>query len=352
VQEFNLNFKATIDSDQFALDFECLFVSGRIVDKDLDRRIINLSRMFKTYVNRCPVPLWATGLALTDEICRITETYLEYYNIKMALLRLIGKSLRINCVPPPLLLSVEEWARFLDKLHILNETADPASLILRLAENENDRLRFLFSVYLPHQFGGSFGRYPRQLEFIRTWIESSEGNSKLPISCLDAACGSGEGSYELARMLLDCGVDSSRICISGVTISPLEVFAAAHAYFPQDLLRQLSYREFVESINRFGAMPNINFMACDLMSWEPSAMYRVIICNGILGGPLMHESKDVEAVIRRLSGCLHSGGIFLAADRFHGGWKKGITNLQMEELLRKCGLEVLSVSEGVAGVRS
>jgi hypothetical protein len=153
-------------------------------------------------------------------------------------------------------------------------------------------------------------------------------------------------------MLLDIGVDPSRISITGVTLSPIEIFAAAHAYFPHDLLRQHSYREFVATIDRYGAMQNIDFMACDLKCWETSKQYQIIVCNGVLGGPLMHESNDVEAVIRRLYSRLHSGGIFLAADRFHGGWKKSLSNLQMEELLRKCGLQVLSVGEGVAGVRS
>lgn len=350
MENFPLTLQATLHPDKIQTDFNSLFVSGPIADSDLDRRITELSRMFKVYANSCPAPFWAKGLAVTDELCRVTEMFLDHATIRRALLRLVRKSLRIHCLDPPLISRAEGWIRLLQVLPLWNESPNPASLIAWLAGDDAARVRFLFSVYLPSQFGGSFGRYPGQLDFLRRWI-TGYVHSSVSIPCLDAACGSGEGSYELAGTLLECGINACRISVTGVTISPLEVFAAAHACFPHDSQREARYRASVASFAKRGSLPDMRFIADDLKSREPSERYRVIICNGILGGPFLHERNEVEDVLRRLVESLHSGGIFLAADRFHGGWKKHLPRSDMEALLYRCGLEILQVSEGVAAMK-
>jgi chemotaxis methyl-accepting protein methylase len=245
----------------------------------------------------------------------------------------------------------DSWIRFLNSLPQFNSSPDPASLIRHLSENEADRVRFLFSLHLPEQFGGSFGRYPGQSSFLRNWVSERYLSCDNPIHCLDAACGSGEGSYELAGALLECGIDAARISVTGVTICPLEVFASAHASFPQDQLREELYRNYVGSVAGRGGLPEMKFVADDLRYRESPEQYRMIICNGILGGPLLHERIEVEGVLRKLAVSLHSGGILLAADRFHGGWKKILSRADLEAMLVNCGLVVLTVGEGVAGMK-
>jgi chemotaxis methyl-accepting protein methylase len=175
-------------------------------------------------------------------------------------------------------------------------------------------------------------------------------DDKRRISCLDAACGSGEGSYELAEVLLECGCGPKNINITGVTINPLEVFAAAHACFPHNPSREQSYRKFVDTIGNGSSIPAIHFMTGDLLCWETPERYSLIICNGILGGPFLNSSCDIENVMQRLAASLEPDGVLLVADRFHGGWKKRITNQEMGRLLGKCSLEVVQVQEGIAGV--
>ena len=350
MKQISLNLKATLDPHIFEKNFRRLFVSGRISDYDLDRRIIRLSRLFKVFATTCHLPLWTRGLIVTNEISRVTDNYLEFSSIRSSLLCLVKKSLQGICVPPPLLSKADWWVELLDMLKLQNEFANPATLVMHLAENSSERLKFLFSLYLPEQFGGSFGRYPGQLMFIRHWLKAQYSDWSGPISCLDAACGSGEGSYELAGLLMDSGFDSSRIRITGVTLNPLEVFAAAHAYFPHNPKRELQYRECVKSLVGIGPFPQINFQTADLQDWETLERYKIVICNGILGGPLIHENKVVENVILRLVGSMHAGGVLLAADRFHGGWKKVFPKEHLETLFKECGLELLPVSEGVAGL--
>jgi len=348
VKKNDIRFQSSLNKEHLANNLRLIFVAGRIDDNDLERRIVKLSSIFKVYIGNCHVPVWSEDLAVTDEISRISETYLPYQVIQQALLRLISKSLLLSCLPP-LLVKADGWLRLLEMLHSFNASANPAFLIEQLKVNEAERLRFLFSVFMPNQFGGSFGRYPQQTDFIRRFVRSRYDNNLSAVKCLDAACGSGEGTYELASVINDCGVDKTRVKLTGITINALEVFAAAHAYFPHDPLRELHYREFVSSVYGNGKTSNIHFMTGDLKFWESSEQYDIILCNGILGGPIMHERREIENVTQRLASTLNPGGILLAADRFHCGWKKKLPKAEMEVIFKKCGLEVMQVSEGVAG---
>ncbi|GAM09253.1 cheR methyltransferase, SAM binding domain [Geobacter sp. OR-1] len=350
MRELHLNLQATQNSAQFENNFNRLFVQGRIVDSDLERRIIRLGKLFATFVSSCRAPCWDEHLVVTNEISRITETYLEFSVIRQALLRLVKLSIRGTVDPPPILFKSNGWLEFLDMFRARNKNVNPALLVDSLTRNQAERISFLFSLFLPEQFGGSFGRYPGQMHFLDSWVRSQDYSCRPNITCLDAACGSGEGSYELAALLQKCGVEASRISISGVTISPLEVFAAAHAYFPHDSQREAQYRRYIRSIAQSGSWARINFMTGDLKSWEPCEKYQIIICNGIIGGPLLHDNKDIEEVLGRLVTSMHNGGILLAADRFHDGWKRKFPAQELEGLLRKYGLEIMPISEGVAGV--
>ncbi len=77
--------------------------------------------------------------------------------------------------------------------------------------------------------------------------------------------------------------------------------------------------------------------------------YDVIVCNGLLGGPVLHGVEDLTKAVTALSARLRAGGILLAADRFHGGWRKLTPGWMLMELFRKCGLIATAFGEGVAG---
>jgi chemotaxis methyl-accepting protein methylase len=253
---------------------------------------------------------------------------------------------------PLILEKADSWINLLQRLPSEHAIVNPARFITRLAIDDVARVRFLFSIYLPEQYGGGFGRYPAQNAFLLNWLTENINMLPRPLYCLDAACGSGEGSYELACALLESGVFAPEIRVTGVTISPLEIFAAAHACFPHSPKRELQYRIVVKGLAEAGALSGIRFVAADLREWDllPNC-YHVIICNGILGGPHLHKRKEVESLVARLSDSLHRGGILLAADRFHAGWKKLLNAADMENIFTGCGLVLLPAGEGVAGIR-
>ncbi len=352
MDESSISYKPTLDAAAINKALSSLLIEGVIRDNGLGLRLERLSRMFSVYASTCPAPCWSHGLALSDEVCRLTEIYLPFADIRDALLRLVRLALK-GCHPlPPIFRKADSWVRLLHGLPAEHAIVNPAECIARLARDDVARKRFLFSVYLHQQYGGGFGRYPAQYVSLQQWIAHNNLLLSRPISCLDAACGSGEGSYELARALLECGVSASEMRITGATISPLEIFSAAHACFPHDPQRELQYRAVVKGIAEAGALSGLSFVAADLRDWKLPGSYHIIICNGILGGPHLHERANVQFLVARLANSLQRGGILFAADRFHEGWKKVINKEDMENILAGCGLVPLAVGEGVAGMRS
>jgi chemotaxis methyl-accepting protein methylase len=173
------------------------------------------------------------------------------------------------------------------------------------------------------------------------------------VRCLDAACGSGEGTYELALLLMEKSFQEGSIHLRGVTLEPLELFAAAHCSFPHDPPRTAAYRLHTAPLCASGATEKIRFTLEDLTGPAPARErgYDIILCNGLLGGPFLHEPRDLLETVQRLAGRLKGQGILLAASRFHGGWKKLAPDKELREIFRVCGLRILPVSEGVAGER-
>jgi SAM-dependent methyltransferase len=219
----------------------------------------------------------------------------------------------------------------------------------------DDRLRrcFIFSNFMPLRYGGGFGRYPGQREFLRKWLAANRTRLAGETRCLDVACGSGEGTYDLALLLLRSGFSADSIHVRGVSVEPLELFSAAHAYFPHNLEREAAYRRHVRPLFKCVAAGNIGFTLEDISMPYPEEEkgYDIILCNGLLGGPFLHDPVDLADTIWRLCERLRAGGILLAADRFHGGWKKLMTDEALRKLFGACGLMIQAVAEGVAGVK-
>jgi hypothetical protein len=194
---------------------------------------------------------------------------------------------------------------------------------------------------------GSVSKKGRYVVWMRPAVE------KRALRCLDAACGTGEGVYDLARLLLESTGITADWQVDGVTLEPLELFSAAHGYFPHDPERQVAFRKRVAPLLEMGLAERISFTQGDVTvgSNPVGSGYTVIVCNGLLGGPLLSQGRQLAVAVANLAAMLEPGGILLAADRFHGGWRKRISRGALGDILAGCGLRPLSVEDGIAGVR-
>jgi hypothetical protein len=134
----------------------------------------------------------------------------------------------------------------------------------------------------------------------------------------------------------------------------VELFAAAHGYFPHDAGRETAYRQHIQPLFAAGTSGRLCFRQEDLGLGESGVVggYDLILCNGLLGGPALHEEEKIARVVRILTGRLRPAGVLLAADRFHDGWKKSAPKKLLGNIFAASGLEQLSIGEGVAGIKS
>lgn len=317
------------------------------VDRNLFRSgLRRLESMSDAFVASCPSPWPGPGLVVTPEITCQSELWLPLAGIRPVFERLFRHVLHY----PPILASTPfacatSWAAIVADLPgFMPSYSTPFSLLSLLLADGNLREKFLFWSFMPRRFyGAGSDRYPGQTDFLQEWLKRRSGSMR----CLDAACGDGESSYALAGLLTDSGC---RDCaIEGWTLEPLEVWAAAHRCFPHDLRRQAAYRQATEEFFSTGRHACLSFLQADLMDPPTAEPFDLIICNGLLGGPIIHEVEQMRAIARNLAGLLRPGGILLAADHFHGGWKKRVPTSQLGEMLRECELQVREAGEGVCG---
>ncbi len=353
VERLRLFYKPCVDRTAIEHDLQVLLVPGALTDRDLERRIFGFEKRFRNYAAYYPLGLWAPGLAITPEMRNLTEIYLPTSEIRRAFNRLFLIALRFKPFPGASLVHrAAGWLDIVQGFHALSDIPNPSSLLARLLAAEDLRRVFLFANFMPSCYGGRFGRYPGQTEFLRRWLKESHPRFKDGIRCLDAACGSGEGTYELALLLCECGFRPDSMEVSGTTLEPFELFAAAHCYVPQDLPRTAAYRRQVSRLFECGAAERIAFTLANLadqdfaQDWKE---YDVILCNGILGGPFFHDRQELPIMVEKLAGLLRPGGILMAANRFHGGWKRMAEDEMLRSLLAECGLRILQLTEGVAG---
>jgi len=329
-----------------------LLVPGRVTDGELARRVARLGERFRVYCGCYPYGLWAPGLAVEREMRILTEAYLPMEEILCAFGRFLSAALKFAPFRPASILhNSSDWLDILQRLQPLVCRPDPASLLGRLMKDEEYRRRFIFANFMPVRYGGGFGRYPGQTRFLAGWIEANRSRLAAGVRCLDAGCGSGEGTYELAQLLMGNGFAVDSIYVRGATVETLELFAAAHAYFPHDPEREEEYRQRIRPLFHCGAAEKISFHLEDLKCNDSAGEkgYDIILCNGLLGGPLLHDPEDLRRTIHDLCVRLSSGGILLAASRFHGGWKKLLSDQALSEIFRACGLKMVDVADGVGG---
>ncbi|WP_136524117.1 methyltransferase domain-containing protein [Geomonas ferrireducens] len=327
-----------------------LLTPGSLLDDRLERRISRLGGRFVSYAASYPLPLWAPGLEITPEMRGMTEALFPLAEPRT----LFEKVLRRGCRFAPLLSGtyLESSASWLDLLQRLSPQlpcADPAPSLRRLACDDAARTAFLFALMLPQHFGGGFDRYPHQLSWISVWMKEKGACRADSIRVLDAACGSGEGTYQVAQLLLEAGMGKGS-SVHGSTLEPIELFAGAHMYFPHAPERGREYRNRAGSLLGPGAdAPALEFYL-DRVDAPPSREpYDLVLCNGLLGGPLLHEPEELASAFAGLSARLAPGGLLLAADRFHAGWRQRVPEEDLIALMRIHGLTPVEVPEGIAG---
>lgn len=327
---------------------------GEIHDHCIDRFTDRLEQRFRTYCACYSLGLWASGLHITNEMRAVTELYLPMAEITAALRRFLSLALRYEpAIETTPLRTSASWPDFLQRTRLEGVPPNPARLLRRLMLDGEFRIRFLFALFLPRRHGESFLRYPCQTAFLERWIGrkaiASDG-----LSCLDAACGTGEGTYDLALLLHKIGIPFQSRRVHGCSLEPLEIFAAAYGYFPHDRARERRFRDMTGQLLQDGGTEGMVFFWDDVArpSSPEEEPYNVILCNGLLGGPFIHGRDELAATLSNLASRLTPGGVLLAADRFHGGWKRKTPPDQLEGLLKESGLVPLPISDGLAAEKA
>lgn len=321
------------------------------INADLFRSSIQrLQNRFNIYSSTCPVPFIAPELIVTPEIRRQCELYLPIAEISGIFNRLYRSALSYS----PVLSSTPfykalSWAdTFAGLPQYLQFTVNPALLLEKLLFDRVLLMKFIFESFLPGRFYGGFGRYPDQERFILKWLAQQQ---KMPLRFLDAACGTGEDSYGLANLLFERGYHEKNIRIEGWTIEPLEVWAAAHCSFPHDRQREVQFREKKSRLFEKGCGSRISFRCADLTNPPPAEPFDLILCNGLLGGPIVNPLHGLKRVVSSLASLMAPGGILLAADSFHGGWKQQCPQQELRALLEMNGLKTFQAGEGIGGLK-
>jgi SAM-dependent methyltransferase len=318
------------------------------------RSIRHLRTRFNIDATTCPEPLPAPGLIVTPEIRAQCECYLPIADIAAVFNRLYSAALTYQ----PILSSTPfhnsmSWA---DSFAALPEqfqaSANPGRLLESLLDDDRLLTRFLFASLLPNRFYGGIGRYPGQRHYIREWLSTMKTRV---VHCLDAACGTGEDTYGLALLLSQEGFSPEQICIEGWTLEPLEVWAATYRRFPHDRKRELLFQDTTRQLFEPGCQRNIHFRCVDLTNihFKPektTKCFDLIICNGLLGGPIINCTEQLAQTIGNMANLLSPGGILLAADNFHGGWKQKCPQNNLRALFEQSGLDSFVAGEGIGGL--
>jgi SAM-dependent methyltransferase len=339
---------------------------GTLISSDINKsHFLNTVRrlhiLFDIYVSTCPVPLPAPGLIVTPEIRAQSERYLPIADITTIFNHLYSAALTY----PPIFSSTPfhnslSWADTFALLPTQFQiSANPARLLESLLADNRLLTRFLFASFLPKRFYGVIGRYPEQQMFVREWLTTSKGRT---LHCLDAACGTGEETFGLALLLAELGFSPDKIRIGGWTVEPLEVWVATHRCFPHDRPREALLRGATAKLFVQGFLACIRFSCIDLTKIplnlplptgeaNVGSRFNLILCNGLLGGPIIHEKEQLGRAVDNLTQLLAPGGILLAADNFHGGWKHKCPQNYLRALFEQHGLNSFEAGEGIGGLK-
>lgn len=328
-----------------------LLVPGDLMDSRLAAYCRRLQEDFVRFSAGCPAPQWSRGLIITPEIRCQSEIYLPLLRIRPAFRYLFHRSCRYQpFLPAVLLFAAASWFDALEQTAAAGFNCNPAVTLARLAADQLLRRETLAALFVPRRYGGSFDRYPHQKQFIHEWFAAQAGGE---LAILDAACGSGEGVYELAEIAVATGANRALTALHGCTVEPLELAAAAHGWFPHEPERQQAVKGMIAAVSRRAGSGVIKFFREDICNAAGnSGRYDLVVCNGLLGGPLLHAADPLDAAIKGLVKRLKKKGILLAADRFHNGWRKKVPLAELQGLFTKHGLRLIDLPEGIGGIRT
>jgi SAM-dependent methyltransferase len=236
-------------------------------------------RRFSDFASSSPSPLWTPGLIPSRESRYWHERYLpvrEYCRNLAATLRpaLPHPDWGPTCLCGPRFLAITDFWRAL-----------PPAFAGRLTWSENELLPLACALAAPSQFGTAAQRYPAQICELRNWL-AQRGSGSL----LDLGCGTGEGTAELAAL-------GFSPCV-GVTVEPLEAWMASQRF------------------------PTCSFSAGDVLQLERPDRFDIIVCNGLIGGPMLNRDAAFAVLATRLEALLAPDGLICLADRFHAGHRQ------------------------------
>lgn len=331
------------------------------LDRDSFARCIDdLQRMFSNCCAYCPYPFLGYGLRATTEISYQCEQWLPLDELRPHFHRFYRRALTY----PPVLSSTPfagalSWAGIVARFPpFLRHFYNPAKLFEQLLADADLRTKFLFWSFMPERFyGDGSDRYPGQAAAVAEWLRPRKGRGGR-VRCLDAACGDGATAYGIARLLLEQGWYPDRFEIEGWTLDPLEAWAAAHGAFPHNPRREATFRSWSAPVFQAAAHRSMLFRDADLTCMEDGKYpygydrFDLIVCNGLLGGPIINRLDEIRRIVSRLCRMLAPGGLLLAADHFHGGWKKNIPGEALGDAFKSCGLSVAKAGEGISGLKS
>ena len=327
---------------------------ARFDKNSFHQSICRLRTMFEIYATTCPEPLPAPGLIVTTETRTQCERYLPIAEITAAFNRLYSTALSYRPIlsSSPFYHSMSWADTFAALPEQFQASANPARFLESLLNDRDLLTRFLFASFLPDRFYGGIGRYPEQRNFIKTWLVSREVTH---LRCLDAACGTGEDTYGLALLLSSAGFSPAQVCIHGWTLEPLEVWAATHRRFPHNPGRETRFREETSTLVEQGFQKSIRFSCVDLtkiqLTSNTERNFDLVICNGLLGGPIINRTEQLEPTVGSLANLLAPHGILLATDNFHGGWKQKCPQKNLRALFEQFGLTSFDTGEGIGGLK-
>jgi chemotaxis methyl-accepting protein methylase len=315
--------------------------------------IQRLQRMFTICKAGCPPPWAGCNLQITPEITYQSELWLPLDQLRPHYYALYRQALTY----PPVL-SITPFAQGTSWTAIvagfpafLQQCDNPAALLEQLVGDDELRMKFLFWSFMPERFyGGGSDRYPVQAAAIAEWIRKRRCQST-PLRCLDAASGDGANTYGVARLLAEQGWSPDRFQIEGWTLEPLEAWAAAQGRFPHDPARERGFREETRDCFEQGLDAAVRFFSVDILNAPEAAPFDLILCNGLLGGPIIHAREDMDAVVHTLAGLLVAGGILMVADHFHGGWKQKCPQQELRALCERYGLLIVEAEEGISALK-
>jgi len=323
-----------------------LLISRNLTASSFQNAIRVLNERFRVYASTSPAPLPAPGLIVTPEIRCQSELYLPVAEIALTFQQLY----RCSLTYPPFLSSTPfhnalSWADVFSQLPPNAQiSANPARLLQQLLSDHDLLVEFLFASFLPNRFYGGFERYPQQAETIRERLSRLHPGT---LRCLDAACGTGEDTYLLAGLLMERCFPAEKVQIEGWTIEPMEIWAAGHCSLPHDRGREAIFREKTCGLFEQGFHTRIRFRSVDLLAPPQTEQFDLILCNGLLGGPIINSAEKMGRVAANLAHLLAPGGILLAANHFHGGWQQKCPQENLRELFEENGLKTFVAGEGI-----